>query len=860
MIPLKLELKNFMAYREAEPIDFAGLHTVVLTGDNGAGKSTLLDAITWALWGQARAKRDDELISQNTNEMRVAFVFSEGRDIYQVVRTRKAGKATGKGKAPTSSGSLSLFIRDDNATGGWRQLDEPKTSETQAKIIRTLNLTYETFINSAFLKQGRADEFTIKAPGERKALLSEILNLDIWPTYEERVKGRITAIESEQSKRLDDLTKTIAEMELLPEHERALGEAQAALRSAVEANAQAETVMAELGRFRERARGLREQTQQAQARVRDIDANIARFNAGSSQHTQLLAQYQSALDQRAEIERGYAELEQSRLMNDALNLKLSSMVELNGRKSKIEHVLADAKRVLLSQREAAQRQLEHLRQAASDEALQKQLDGLTQQMAQLQQLQEQRETLNQDIRAASGQQGEARVQNQTLKTEMTELKSRINALSKTGAICPACGRELAEADRVRILEEWTSKGKQRGDVYRANEVLVKELADKTAVLEKQLTDTDKSLRAMPALQREMSALETRLGQAHEAAAQLPAAIAAFTQVDGMLAAEQYAPEARADLSGIMQELAALGYAGKAHAQLRDVRLPQLQIYVERKAQLDRAALGMESEQRAIEALNLQVQNLQLQREREMEQMQQLEAQLAECDEVLVGANAANAALQRARDEMFDAQRKVGAANQRVQACQGLQSTRDRLAREFEELTRQRNLLEELRQAFGKNGIPAMIIESILPELEAQANELLSRMSGGKMNVRFETQRATQSGNVTETLELRINDEIGERAYEMFSGGEAFRINFAVRIALSKLLAHRAGARLQTLFIDEGFGTQDAQGREALIEAINTVSTEFERIFVVTHIDELKDAFPARIEVEKTATGSRARVV
>ncbi len=860
MIPLKLELKNFMAYREAEPIDFAGLHMVVLTGDNGAGKSTLLDAITWALWGQARAKRDDELISQNASEMRVGFVFSEGRDVYQVVRTRKIGKATGKGKAPTSSGSLSLFIRDDNATGGWRQLDEPKISETQAKIIRALNLTYETFINSAFLKQGRADEFTIKAPGERKALLSEILNLGIWPEYEERVKGRMAVIEGEQSKRLQDLTTTIAEMDLLPEHERALGEAQVALRNAVTANENAETVVAEIGRYRERARGLREQTQQAQGRVREIDANVTRLEGDRKKHEQLLVQYQSALDQRNDIEHGYVELERSRQTNDALNLKLSSMVELNARKSKTEHVVADARRALLSQREAAQRQVEQLRQSSSEEALQKQLEGFVQQLAQLQQRQEQRETLNQEIRVASEQQGEARAQNQTLKSEMNELKGRINALSKTGAICPACGRELAETDRVRILEEWTGNGKQRAAVYRANEVLVKEVADKTAALERQLADTDKALRALPGLQREVSAVETRLEQAREAAAQLPAASTAFTQVDDVLTAEQYAPDARAALTLIMQELAALGYDGVAHTQLRDVRLPQLQQFVEKKAQLDRAVIGMESEQRAIETLNLQAQNLQRQREGEMQQVQQYEAQLAECERVLVGANEANAALQQTRESMFDAQRKVGAANQRVQACQALQSTRDRLSREFEELTRQQALFEDLRQAFSKNGIPAMIIESVLPELEAQANELLSRMSGGKMNVRFETQRATQSGNVTETLELRINDELGERAYEMFSGGEAFRINFAVRIALSKLLAHRAGARLQTIFIDEGFGTQDAQGRESLIEAINTVSKEFERIIVITHIDELKEAFPARIEVEKTATGSRARVV
>jgi exonuclease SbcC len=94
---------------------------------------------------------------------------------------------------------------------------------------------------------------------------------------------------------------------------------------------------------------------------------------------------------------------------------------------------------------------------------------------------------------------------------------------------------------------------------------------------------------------------------------------------------------------------------------------------------------------------------------------------------------------------------------------------------------------------------------------------------------------------------------------MYSGGEAFRVNFAIRLALSKVLAHRAGARLQTLVIDEGFGSQDTEGRQRLIEAINQVRGDFEKILVITHLEELKDAFPARIEVEKGATGSTVQV-
>jgi exonuclease SbcC len=113
--------------------------------------------------------------------------------------------------------------------------------------------------------------------------------------------------------------------------------------------------------------------------------------------------------------------------------------------------------------------------------------------------------------------------------------------------------------------------------------------------------------------------------------------------------------------------------------------------------------------------------------------------------------------------------------------------------------------------------------------------------------------------VAETLDVTIADELGTRAYELFSGGEAFRINLALRIALSKLLARRAGAPLPTLVIDEGFGTQDTAGRERLMEALNAVSRDFECLIVITHIDELRDQFEHQIVVEKTSHGSVVRV-
>lgn len=171
------------------------------------------------------------------------------------------------------------------------------------------------------------------------------------------------------------------------------------------------------------------------------------------------------------------------------------------------------------------------------------------------------------------------------------------------------------------------------------------------------------------------------------------------------------------------------------------------------------------------------------------------------------------------------------------------------------------LYKELVTAFGKKGIQALIIENAIPEIENMANRLLNKMTEGRMTVSFNTRKENKSNEkIVETLDIFISDELGTRNYEMYSGGEAFRVNFAIRLALSKLLARRAGTNLKTLVIDEGFGTQDSKGISRLIEAINIVSDDFEKIIIITHMNELKEAFPTRIEVFKTIHGSQIRLM
>jgi len=205
--------------------------------------------------------------------------------------------------------------------------------------------------------------------------------------------------------------------------------------------------------------------------------------------------------------------------------------------------------------------------------------------------------------------------------------------------------------------------------------------------------------------------------------------------------------------------------------------------------------------------------------------------------------------------------KLGAERDRLNADLGFlkregerlkQLDRDKkdLDRQLASQSAEKRQYDILSEALGPRGVQALIIENAIPEIQNEANRILARLTGNRTQVAFESLREKKTGGAIETLDIKISDEMGTRDYELYSGGEAFRTNLAIRIALSRLLARRAGTRLQTLVIDEGFGTQDEEGLENIVQVIREIADEFEKILVVTHLESLKDAFPTRIEVTK----------
>ncbi|HDQ70923.1 MAG TPA: SMC family ATPase [Chloroflexi bacterium] len=847
MIPKSLFLTNFMCYPQAA-LDFSGVHVACLAGDNGAGKSALLDAITWAVWGKSRARRDDELIRLGEDEMAVEFVFGLGDIVYRVFRQRKAGKR--------GSTLLDFQVQDDEK---WRSIAENGVRATQLKIERILRLDYDTFVNSAFLRQGRADEFTIKTAAERKRVLGDILGLDRWATYEGRVKDRLRAIETEVEVIELRLQEIGAELAQRSTYEMQLEEAQAAVAALSTVLAEAQTAYQEIEAARTERRHLENQAVDGAGRVAQAERELASLTEEQSEHQQRLADCESLLDEAGAIEAGYAAYQQAVEQERDLGARLRQSVELNGRRMTLEAHISEARRELEKERDVIAQRMDELEARRPNEALLAECEDVQGQIAHLTQLSESREAAREDLAIIAEEQATLRARNEALKTEMNGIKDKMTLLEQADAQCPLCEQSLTDAHRRQLLDQFLAQGQDRGDTYRANRDHMEALQARSQSLEAQIEQSDALLRQLPDLQRRSAVIAAQLAQGQEAEQALAEARERRAALEKRISDGAYAEDVRAELAQVLAQAEELGYDAAAHEEARKA-MAEGQVFAERKARLETVQDRIAEEQAALLRVDEALGRVRERLKEEAERRATLEAQLETLREQLKEAPAVEAELQRVRGEEAAARQKLGAAQQRLEACKMLgQQQIDKIQRR-DELAAEQSIYEALKTAFGVKGVPAMIIEAAVPEIEEEANRLLSRMTGGRMHVRFDTQRETLAGEVREALEIKIADEVGTREYSLYSGGEAFRVNFAIRIALSKLLARRAGAQLQTLVIDEGFGTQDAQGRERLVEAINAIQDDFACLLVITHIEELKDVFPVRIQVTKTSEGSTVEIV
>jgi len=848
LIPVKLALRNFLSYTEIhEPLVFDGIHVACLSGENGAGKSTLLDAITWVLWGESRARSNAQLVHAGRSEMEVELEFDLAGARYRVVR-----KWTARGSKGSGLTVLDLAIADG---GAYRSISGNSVLDTEKRIVELLRMTYDTFTNSSFILQNRADTFALATPTQRKTVLAEILELAEYDRLQERAGREVREREQRHRELEGSIREADAELARRAEYEEdgeRLTARVAALDEQIKLDeALVQTIRERLALLMSSERDLHDALKQAEG----TQDEVTRLAATIREHEAALKQSLETLARAADIEAGFAKLQQARAGVEDLVAKLGEFARLCDERNRLDNVVTTARTRLESelkgvgahlarvQSEAA-RLADHERAATKARA---DLDALAH-------LQVDQQKLERELAQAREDQAETRGSNGRLKGEMTGLRDKITQLDGA-AICPICRSALDPAGKSALVATYTTEGKAQKAEFRENEARLKQLDADIAARDAELAKLQAEAQRLGGAQRQLAQAEEAVAAARRAADEATTADKEAAKLRATLERADFAAEEQVALRALRQQLDALGYDEPTHCRLRG-EASKLAPFEQQYRGLEGARQAAAHRQRALDEANRQLARWQARLAVEQTRIAALREQTRELPAVRAQEADASRQLGERRRAHTAANRDLGEARQRLAYLERLAEQRKERLAQLDAALRDKAIYAELQAAFGKNGIQAMLIESAIPEIEDEANRLLGSMSDGRLHIAFNTQRtrATGEGQI-ETLDIVINDELGARPYEMYSGGEAFRVNFAIRIALSKLLARRAGARLQTLVIDEGFGSQDVEGRERLVEAIKSIEDQFEMILVITHLDDLKERFPVRIDVRKTALGS-----
>ncbi|MBD1860370.1 MULTISPECIES: exonuclease subunit SbcC [Trichocoleus] len=362
---------------------------------------------------------------------------------------------------------------------------------------------------------------------------------------------------------------------------------------------------------------------------------------------------------------------------------------------------------------------------------------------------------------------------------------------------------------------------------------------------------------------EIKQAEIKQAQRRQAnlAARQPELEAQIAAIQQQLEQQQTDSPLQQSINALDQAIAEIDYNLDHHNALR-TQVRQAQAWQFRYQSLCQAQQQYPQVQQRIAELSelLEVRSQHLQQA--TTQLEQLIQQLEQMADPAEQIRSLEQQIQQQQAQLNGQLARLGRLQQQQQHLETLQVQAEAQQQQLQTARRQYRVYHELSQAFGKNGIQALMIENVLPQLEAETNQILARLSANQLHVQFVTQRAGRgkgtkaSSRLIDTLDILIADIRGTRPYETYSGGEAFRVNFAIRLALAKLLAQRSGTALQMLIVDEGFGTQDSEGCDRLIAAINAIASDFSCILTVTHMPHFKEAFQARIEVHKTESGSQ----
>ncbi|MEM7757509.1 MAG: exonuclease subunit SbcC, partial [Cyanobacteria bacterium P01_A01_bin.40] len=492
MIPLQLTLKNFLSYRDAT-LNFKGLHTACICGANGAGKSSLLEAITWVVWGKSRAATEDDVINGGAKNVRVDFDFSCNGQTYRVIRSRTRGR------------SSSLEFQVETKAGNFRSITAKGLRATQESIVSCLKLDYDTFTNSAYLRQGRADEFMLRRPSERKQILADLLKLDRY----EQLSGKAKDTAKEYKGKIEQLKQNLEPLEI-------------ELAKRKEIAAELEQITQELTKLQQSQEQDRLQLQQLQGIEYQRQNWEKQLTIQQTQHQNLaqdcdratkdinvlqgqLKALNNLIHQEAEITQGYNQLLAWQQSEKELSAKFATHQEAQQQRQQLEKQLSQQKNQLNLKINQIQTRLESIEQQEQEitkvlsktqdvEGALVKLEKARQQLTELDRLQQYISPL---IRQKTDLEREINREEAKLSAKLDQLHQATQRLALDIEKVPEKRNQLltvdAQIDQLKKKEVYRDRVKQKGTERREFQT---KLQENQRLYEKQLHELQQKLQML----------------------------------------------------------------------------------------------------------------------------------------------------------------------------------------------------------------------------------------------------------------------------------------------------------------------------------------------------------------------------
>ena len=889
-------VKNFGPYLEADA-DLSTISAAVILGANGAGKSTFfVDAVLWGLFGYCRTS-PDAIMRIGATDMMVHVRWRLTGQRYAVIRKRS--KRSGKT-------DLELMVQQED--GSWQSISGSRLADTQQKIHDLLNADYDLLTVTGFILQGQADAFTSTTPANRKQVLANVLRSSRYPLLRTAASRASQFAQGQMDSFTESIKKAQGVADELPALKQMEVDTIEGIRQAEESATRTEHArIGELTRLTEarqsidhlttiviRLEPLRVQYTEKEARAQAALSRLTEAVTILASKDVIRQAEQSAkvLNDRLQgsLVQGAAEARAFLAMLPEVETQLrQARLGQTSTRDQITAVNARVERVgkLLEQKETIRKKAEeHAALTAEGKTVQGQIETLTdslnsvlephiadlrKRMTMIAELQMRRQQTEITI---SGEVGryltETRLMQESLDRESQAVAGQRTDQCGPEAkeFCQFVRRAAEETQRLKETQAQIDRrarnqeaiatlvassyvevlAKINADLGEANpehtEALLngqiseqaKVIADKNALLDRQ-----KAITAQRQLVEEWTILIPELDVAEEEDRRLRDELVRaerdLTGYEGQVVALEARLGQRTSQEAVITECTTVQTELAGLARLTD-QIPALEAAEKAEAQLRADVASADRDVKAVRdeiaSIETQVQ-LRDTWERTKQQAESEMTRLAEQSKKLIA-------------QIGDLRAGLGRLQERIGSAETASTEIEELRKHAEVAQADVRAYDVLAEAYSL--IPVLILENAIPLLESETNRLLAKLSSKGMQVRLDTQKTLKSRDgLAETLDIIVRDVAGERPYEAYSGGERFRLDLALRVGLAKMLAHRAGARIETLIVDEGFGSLDPEGLRQVRECLTMLQEEFALILLITHVHEMKNVFPIHIYAE-----------